>query len=219
MLLRREVLDKLGGFDEHLPIFGNDIDFGWRTAAAGHTTLIVPQAVVFHAEAAHRGTRRTPLTGRHIHYQERRAALFTLLANAPAGRLPWRVVRLAMGTVVRVVGLMLVRQVGQALDELAALFSLYGKPGIVLEARRERRRQEEEHGTHDVAPLLAPWWLPYRHGLDFVSDVAGAVTNQASDVAERRRAAKEGPTPRHLDDEDEWTRDSGLLVRFLTNPV
>ena len=27
--------------------------------------------------------RRTPLTGRHTHYQERRAALFTLLANAP----------------------------------------------------------------------------------------------------------------------------------------
>ena len=65
MLVRRSVLEELGGFDEQLPIFGNDIDFGWRAAAAGHRTLVVPGAVVFHAEAAHRGVRRTPLTGRH----------------------------------------------------------------------------------------------------------------------------------------------------------
>ena len=82
MLVRRSVLEELGGFDEQMPIFGNDIDFGWRAAAAGHRAVIVPQAVVFHVEAAHRGVRRTPLTGRHIHYQERRAALYTLLVNA-----------------------------------------------------------------------------------------------------------------------------------------
>ena len=28
--VRRSVLDELGGFDEQLPVFGNDIDFGWR---------------------------------------------------------------------------------------------------------------------------------------------------------------------------------------------
>jgi GT2 family glycosyltransferase len=67
MLVRRSVLEALGGLDEELPIFGNDIDFGWRAALAGHRTLVVPQAVVFHAEAAHRGLRRTPLTGRHTH--------------------------------------------------------------------------------------------------------------------------------------------------------
>ena len=81
LLARREALEALGGYDEHLPMFGNDIDLGWRAAAAGYTTIVVPQAVVFHAEAAHRGIRRTPLTGRHTHYQERRAALFTMLAN------------------------------------------------------------------------------------------------------------------------------------------
>ena len=87
MLVRRRVLDELGGLDDELPIFGNDLDFGWRAAAAGHKTVAVPQAVVFHAEAAHRGLRRTPLTGRHTHYQERRAALFTLLANSRSRRL------------------------------------------------------------------------------------------------------------------------------------
>ena len=98
MLVRRRVLDELGGLDDELPIFGNDLDFGWRAAAAGHKTVAVPQAVVFHAEAAHRGLRRTPLTGRHTHYQERRAALFTLLANSRSRVWPLQAVRLAFGT-------------------------------------------------------------------------------------------------------------------------
>ena len=63
MLVRRRVLDELGGLDRELPVFGNDIDFGWRAAQAGHRTLVVPQSVVFHAEAAHRGLRRTPSPG------------------------------------------------------------------------------------------------------------------------------------------------------------
>ena len=223
MLVRRTVLEELGGFDRQLPIFGNDIDFGWRAAAAGHRTIVVPQAVVFHAEAAHRGSRRTPITGRHTHYQERRAALYTLLANAPARWLPFQVVRLGLGTLIRMIGYLLVRQVGQALDELAALVSLYSSPQELRRARtgRAERRPAE---PHDVRHLLAPRWLPYRHGLDFVSDLAAAATNQAADVAERRRAAnlaKAGTPIRRSDrdDEDGLSEDSGFVVRFLTNPV
>jgi GT2 family glycosyltransferase len=227
MLVRRSVLDKLGGFDEQLAVFGNDIDFGWRAATAGHKTIVVPSAVVFHVEAAHRGVRRTPLTGRHTHYQERRAALYTLLANASARSLPWQVVRLGLGTLLRVVGFLLVRAVGQALDELAALVSLYGSPGQILAARKERRRRRPAD-THDVRHLMAPWWLPYRHGLDAVSDLVTALTLQAQDVAERRRAAAaaaelEHPiTPRRpvrVEDDEAPEADTGLVARFLTNPV
>jgi GT2 family glycosyltransferase len=235
MLVRRSVLEELGGFDEQLAVFGNDIDFGWRAAAAGHKTIIVPSAVVFHVEAAHRGVRRTPLTGRHTHYQERRAALYTLLVNARGRSLPWQVVRLGMGTLLRVVGFLLVRSVGQALDELAALVSLYGSPRQILAARRERRRQRQAvraAGHDEVRGLLAPWWLPYRHGLDVVSDLVTALTLQAQDVAERRRAAAAAAELEHtikprrpthdktLADDDEGPEaDSGLVARFLTNPV
>ncbi len=220
MLVRRTVLESLGGFDEQMPVFGNDIDFGWRAAAAGHRTVIVPQAVVFHAEAAHRGVRRTPLTGRHIHYQERRAALYTLLVNSGTRSLPWRVLRLGLGTLVRMVGLLLVRQVGQALDELAALVSLYGNPRLLLRARRDRRLRRSTSGSEpvDVKPMLAPAWVPYRHGLDFVSDLAAAATNQASDVAERRRVATGAPM-RVVDEEDPWAAEQGWVTRFFTNPV
>lgn len=229
MLVRRRVLEELGGFDDELPVFGNDIDFGWRAAQAGRTTLVVPQAVVFHAEAAHRGLRRTALTGRHTHYQERRAALFTLLANGPARRLPWQLVRLFFGSLLRVLGFLVVRSVGEALDELAAVLSVYSRPGVLRRARRaraERRRGDAAEVRH----LLAPPWLPYRHGLDLVTDLASAATSQAQDVAERRRAARLADRPdapgagpqvqrRHDDEDDElMLDDSGLVARFLTNP-
>ncbi len=225
LLVRRTALEELGGFDRHLPMFGNDIDLGWRAAAAGRTTLVVPRAVVFHAEAAHRGNRRTPLTGRHTHYQERRAALFTLLANCRGGALPFLAVRLAFGSFLRMLGFVLVRSVGEALDELAALVSVYGRPGPLLEARRQRRQRQAATTDHArVKRLLAPWWLPYRHGLDFISDLAAAATNQAADVAERRRAAaaERDPSPpvaRHKTDDDEDFEDTGLVARFFTDPV
>jgi len=230
MLVRRSVLEELGGLDPQLPIFGNDIDFGWRAASAGHPTLIVPQAVVFHAEAAHRGVRRTPLTGRHTHYHERRAALYTLLANSGPRLLPWQVVRLAFGTLLRMLGFVVVREIGAALDELAALVSVYSKPGAVRAARRQRRARAAVSPA-DVKPLLAPTWLPYRHGLDLVGDIASALTNQASDLAERRRMAQAEADPASFaarqvaareaasEEEDEIPVENGWIVRFFTNPV
>ncbi len=227
MLVRRSVLEQLGGFDPLLPMFGNDIDFGWRAAAAGHTTLVVPQAVVFHAEAAHRGARRTPLTGRHTHYQERRAALYTLLVNAPARTLPLRTLRLLLGTLLRMLGFLMLRSVGEAFDELAALVSVYSRPRELSAARRDRRGRQVVP-EREVRRLLAPWWLPYRHGLDFLGDMLAAVTNQAADVAERRRAAAAERDPASFaarkpaidpDDPDALLQDTGLVARYLTNPI
>ena len=189
MLVRRSVLDELDGFDRQLPVFGNDVDFGWRAANAGHRTLVVPQAVVFHAEAAHRGTRRTPLTGRHTHYQERRAALYTLLANGTGWSLPFRTGRLLVGTVLRSIGFLLVRSVGESLDELAALvLDLHPSGADPPRAAGSRprtapptpdrsdpcsRRRGCRSATHSTPSPTS--WSPDRY--------------QAQDVAERRRAA------------------------------
>jgi GT2 family glycosyltransferase len=228
MLVRRTVLEALGGFDDELAMFGNDLDFGWRAASAGYRTLVVPQAVVFHAEAAHRGVRRTPLTGRHTHYQERRAALFTLLANGRPRRIPLQLVRLTLGTLVRMVGFLLVRAPGEALDDLAALVSVARHPRHLLAARRARQAAATAD-PDDVRRLLPPWWLPYRHGIDVVRDLGSAVGQQAADVADRRRAAKAEADPasfaaRRVEqlerlDEDDLVEDTGVVARFFTNPV
>ena len=74
LLLRRDVLESLGGFDEDLR-FGEDVDLVWRTVAAGWTVRYEPSVVVHHrnrptwaALARQRyayGTSATPLAARH----------------------------------------------------------------------------------------------------------------------------------------------------------
>lgn len=217
MLVRRDVLESLGGFDRRLPMFGNDLDLGWRAARAGHRTMVVPDAVAFHVEAAHRGVRRTPVTGNHRR-GERKAALYTLLVNCSAVALPFVTVRLLLGSLLRTLGLLLVRAPREALDEVAALLATYVRPDRVLRGRLDRRRTSTV-GPREVRHLLAPFWLPYRHGLDFVSDLATAVAHQASDSTSARRstraAAETGPAPAEAQNLPE---DTGLLARLVTSP-
>jgi N-acetylglucosaminyl-diphospho-decaprenol L-rhamnosyltransferase len=52
LLLRRELLDELGGFDEGFRLYGEDIEFCYRAAKAGWERWYVPQALVMHRYAA-----------------------------------------------------------------------------------------------------------------------------------------------------------------------
>jgi hypothetical protein len=52
LLLRREMLDELGGFDPGFRLYGEDIDLCYRAAKAGWERWYVPQAIVSHAHAA-----------------------------------------------------------------------------------------------------------------------------------------------------------------------
>ena len=51
LLLRREMLDELGGFDAGFRLYGEDIDLCYRAAKAGWERWYVPQAVVRHNHA------------------------------------------------------------------------------------------------------------------------------------------------------------------------
>ena len=218
MLIRRDVLEELRGFDRRLPMFGNDLDLGWRAARAGHRTMVVPDAIMFHVEAAHRGVRRTPVTGNH-HSTERRAALYTLLVNCSFLALPFLLVRLFFGSLLRALGLLLVRAPRESLDEVLAMLATYVRPDRIIAGRIARRRTSKVP-AREVRHLLAPPWLPYRHGLDFVSDLVMAVVHQAADVSSARRAsrvaAETGPVPAEAQN---LPADTGMLARLLSSPT
>ena len=209
LLVRRDALEGVG-FDPALPLYGNDIDFGWRAARQGHPTMVVPEAVVFHAEAAARGQRSGALTTHH-HRDARAAALHTLLANGSGRALPFRALWLLVAGVVRAVGLLLVRAPREAWGEISALGSTLGHPGRLLAARRERAASATVPAA-DVWHLLAPAWLPLRHLLDDVADLGSAVV----DIGRERiggRSVRTASTV-ELDDEESSVEPSlfGLLV-------
>jgi GT2 family glycosyltransferase len=52
LLLRRTMLDELGGFDEGYRLYGEDIDLAYRAARAGWERWYVPAAVVRHEHKA-----------------------------------------------------------------------------------------------------------------------------------------------------------------------
>ena len=52
LLLRRSMLDELGGFDEGFRLYGEDIDLAYRAMQAGWERWYVPQAVVHHEHQA-----------------------------------------------------------------------------------------------------------------------------------------------------------------------
>ncbi|MFL6301148.1 MAG: glycosyltransferase [Terriglobales bacterium] len=55
MMVRRETFDSVGGFDEHLKVAFNDVDFCLRLLKRGLRNLVTPFAQLYHHESASRG--------------------------------------------------------------------------------------------------------------------------------------------------------------------
>ncbi|MDX6256124.1 MAG: hypothetical protein QOJ11_2458 [Frankiales bacterium] len=138
MLVRRDVWDALGGFDPRLPLFRDDLDFGWRANLAGYRVEVVTDAVVHHAQAAAAGHRRLAATRDFPRRVDRRNAMFTVLANASPLGLALGLPRLALATVLRVLLFLLTRRPLLAIDELAAYVRLVRSTGALFTARRTR---------------------------------------------------------------------------------
>jgi len=55
MLMRRDLFDELGGFDEHFATHYQDVDLCLRLGRSGRRILFTPRAVLRHHESATRG--------------------------------------------------------------------------------------------------------------------------------------------------------------------
>ncbi|WP_330354594.1 glycosyltransferase family 2 protein [Streptomyces chartreusis] len=143
MLVRRDIFEELGGFDRRLPLMRDDVDLCWRATAAGHRVLIAPEAVVRHAEASSRERRTVDCVGRTAaspHKVDKAGAVYTLLVNTRTAVLPWVLVRLVVGTVVRTLAYLVGKVPGQALDEIRGLMGTLLRPERIIAGRRRRGR-------------------------------------------------------------------------------
>ena len=81
-LMRRAMLDDIGGFDDSFFMYLDDVDVAWRARMAGWTCLYVPDAVVHHhhsASSIHNSSFK------HLHVGRNRVRL--LAKNAPPAQL------------------------------------------------------------------------------------------------------------------------------------
>ncbi|PSK91712.1 GT2 family glycosyltransferase [Haloactinopolyspora alba] len=213
MLVRRDVWDELGGFDERLTLFRDDLDLGWRANEAGHAVVVCPDAVVHHAEAAAHGRRRLGATRDRPHLADRRNALYVLLANAPRRALPLVMLRIVLMGLGRSIGFLLGKQPALALEELAALLSAVGRPDKLIRARA-RRRRTRVRSAGEMRALFPPRGQQLRHtGENVLSMVTGAGGGTGHDVSGGRRAVSES------EDDELPESDDTFLLRILLHPA
>ncbi|MEV7209300.1 MULTISPECIES: glycosyltransferase [unclassified Streptomyces] len=157
MLIRRDVFQRLGGFDRRLPLMRDDVDLCWRAHAAGMRVLVAPEAVVRHAEAASRERRAVDCAGRTTaspHKVDKAGAVHTLLVNVRTAALPWVLLRIVLGTLLRTLAYLVGKVPGQALDEIRGLLGVLLRPERILAGRRERGRPQVE--KDELRPLFPP---------------------------------------------------------------
>ncbi|WP_078941375.1 glycosyltransferase [Streptomyces cellulosae] len=157
MLIRRDVFEQLGGFDRRLPLMRDDVDLCWRAHAAGYRVLIAPEAVVRHAEAASRERRAVDCAGRTTaspHKVDKAGAVYTLLVNTRTALLPWVLLRVVVGTLLRTVAYLVGKVPGQAVDEIRGLLGTLLRPERILTGRR--RRGGATVDKEELRPLFPP---------------------------------------------------------------
>ena len=167
-LIRRDVFEELGGLDPNLELFRDDVDFGWRARTAGHSVLAATNAVAFHAQASATERRQIDVAGAFLHRPlllDRRNAAYVLLANSSWWMIPWIAIQLLGSALARALGFLLAKLPGYASDEILAVASLIVRPGMILEARRIRKKQRFVT-ARVVATYIPPRWSQLRLGTE-----------------------------------------------------
>ena len=163
-LIRRDVFEELGGFDQNLELFRDDVDFGWRVRVAGHGVLVVTDAVAYHAQASASERRSVDVKGAFLHRPlllDRRNAAYVLLANSSWWLLPLLTLRLLGGALLRAIGYLFAKLPGYAADEILAIGSLFSQPTEIVKARRDRRAHRLV-SPRIISEFIPPRWIQLR---------------------------------------------------------
>ena len=175
-LIRRDVFEELGGLDPNLTLFRDDVDFGWRARAAGHSVMAATGAVAFHAQASANERRIVEVDGAFLHRPlllDRRNAAYVLLSNSSWWILPWLVIQLLGTAIARAIGYLIAKLPGYAADEILAVGSLIVRPGLIIAARKVRKKQRFV-SARVIAEFIPPRWSQIRLASEGVVDAVRA---------------------------------------------
>ncbi|MBO0823833.1 MAG: glycosyltransferase family 2 protein, partial [Actinobacteria bacterium] len=207
MLVRRDVWERLGGFDPGIALYSEDVDFCWRVHQAGMRVRLITDAVVYHARAATRG-RRAISVGLRGRLLDRRNGLLTLLANLPFGPMLAALIGNVALSVSRTVYYLLAKRPGAALDEARAVLGVVGRPLRLAQARRRRA-----HGRRPAYSLVRAELPPGRSIRRFAELAAVMLARPTPDNLAGAHHASADPT-----DDESLLVDSGFMRRVLARP-
>ena len=141
MLLRQSLWHELGGFDPHLRVVDDAVDFCVRARLAGHRIIVVPSARVLTAGDGVIGLpEATTMRASKREARLRRSAeLYRRLVYVPGGAVFWHWLGLLPSAIVRGLGQLLAKNPGAVGGEFRAALSAAFSGGAVGRARRSIR--------------------------------------------------------------------------------
>lgn len=155
MLVRREVLAELRGFDPRFPAFRDDLDLCWRAWLAGHRVEVVPGAVGYHVAAASRAARDLGRRAGQARHLAERHTLATLLKNYSAPRLLWVLPVVVALAAAKVLAFLATRRFADASAVVRAY--LWNAAQLPRTLRRRKVVQSSRRvGDGEISRLLAP---------------------------------------------------------------
>ncbi|WP_328604143.1 glycosyltransferase family 2 protein [Amycolatopsis sp. NBC_00345] len=207
-LVRRELWEDLGGFDEEFPLLREDLDFGWRANAAGSLVLSVPDARLRHARALTTGQRSPDAVSSSLAALNRAHGLRVFLVNCSPFSFWFGLVRLPVLLVLRALVFFVLRRTPEAGAELSALGYLCRGRGN-LRAARARRRKTPRPGT--VRGLFTGRFTRLRNAVR--AGVVGLVRKGVeSDMAL-------GTVPEGVQQDSVWIPPEALAASRASSPV
>ncbi|WP_149202586.1 glycosyltransferase [Actinotalea subterranea] len=180
-LVRRDVWETLGGTDPALGPYGDGLDLCRRARLAGHRVIVVPGAVVRHAQASlglpvgGAVLNRSGWDARRSAQARREAYLHAQLVHVPLGLVPVVSLLAVVSGLVRALARFVTKEPHLVVAELAAPWRVLARPGRVVAARR-RATATRRLPRRSLRPLEASW-----------RDVVRQERDRRLTAAERRR--------------------------------
>jgi GT2 family glycosyltransferase len=206
MLVRRDVWDRLGGFDPSLKLFRDDVDFCWRAQAAGFRVQVITNAVLYHRELA--GRRRRAAGVGNARRLDRANALYVLAANLPLLTMLWMVGGTVLGSLGRAFYFLLTKQLDLAAAYAYSVVNLLGHP--VRLARARRRRKAGLAAGYNAVRLFIP---PARTFFRLAERIAGLISNGPAQASGGRHQAAD-----ESEEDEQFTDSPSVMRRVIRHP-
>nr|WP_139346778.1 glycosyltransferase family 2 protein [Sinomonas mesophila] len=177
MLVRRDVWERLAGFDPALPATGDDVDYCWRVRLAGHRVVVVPSARIYRAQRPHAaGTA----------YSARRAEVYSRLKHAPLWQLPFQSIGALLGGLWQLLAGIILKEPGLGAARLGASLAALAAVGPLLRGRRRaaRTRTVSRSILRALATSRAEIWAYRRALLESAAAESDSVVGDGSGSAD-----------------------------------
>lgn len=210
MLVRRDVLSELGGFDPAFSSYGAGLDLGWRSQLAGHRVVVVPGSVVRDASLIDLARPGRPRLA-EVERRTRRATRQAALARSSPLAAPFLALWMAVSAIVSSATLLVAKRPRQAWRELADLAALF-HPLATARARWRGRATKRLRRTA-LATLFVTPGAAARTTLDHIQD---AITPERVRRREAAFTTETGPVSDTSESLD--VLPASLPRRIVTHP-